>query len=233
MNLDFTRLPKAVLYETALLLSLEDLNNLCKTNKTLNNLLCDNDDFWQQKLYRDYPQTIGVFDKSYRGQFKTIYGRKYESLVSLDTFEEFLEEWEDEIQWGNIKFLVIDIEYLYNSKILNIMVYPKILDEYGEIDENKSDMIKEYISQYLMDELFNLQKIIKKKYKKSKEYYDMNKFPKKIPAKAILNYFDPLLLKQLDNNNILIAQVKERDAKKIYTIIDYNSQLHVDFSGDT
>ena len=38
-----------------------DLLSLCKTSKRMNDLLCANDTFWRQKLYKDYPETIGKF----------------------------------------------------------------------------------------------------------------------------------------------------------------------------
>ena len=61
MAADLERLPKDVLIEMALDYELNDILNLCLTSNRLNSVLCDNDEFWRQKLERDYPDTYKYF----------------------------------------------------------------------------------------------------------------------------------------------------------------------------
>lgn len=50
-----SRLPKDVLQRVALDFSPTDLINLCKTNKHVNRILCDNNVFWSMKFRKDFP----------------------------------------------------------------------------------------------------------------------------------------------------------------------------------
>lgn len=43
----------------ALELDANDLRSLCLTNKRVMNKICSNNNFWRNKLYKDYPKTIG------------------------------------------------------------------------------------------------------------------------------------------------------------------------------
>jgi hypothetical protein len=69
-------LHKDVLIELALELNLDDLFNLCQTNKRFNSLLCKNDDFWKQKY-------ITLFGLEYYKKQKKITNHKKEYLNLL------------------------------------------------------------------------------------------------------------------------------------------------------
>ena len=50
----FQNLPKDITVKTALGLDLSEVLNLCKTSRDFNNKICQNPNFWTQRLYQDY-----------------------------------------------------------------------------------------------------------------------------------------------------------------------------------
>lgn len=46
--------PKNVLIQTIIDLDVEDILSLCRTNKKLNQDVCENDTFWAKKLQKDF-----------------------------------------------------------------------------------------------------------------------------------------------------------------------------------
>ena len=56
----FESIDKNLLIKIALQLNSTDLISLCQTCKRMNHLLCENELFWQQKLYKDYPPSDGM-----------------------------------------------------------------------------------------------------------------------------------------------------------------------------
>jgi len=53
MNSSLSSLPTEYLINQLLLLSIDDLVNICQTNSRLNNI-CKNDYFWEQKAHSDF-----------------------------------------------------------------------------------------------------------------------------------------------------------------------------------
>lgn len=59
-------LPKDVLVLLALRMSPPDLMNFCLTKKRFNESVCNNRDFWVEKLKRDYPYAISLSERGLR-----------------------------------------------------------------------------------------------------------------------------------------------------------------------
>lgn len=223
MNLD--TLPKNVLYGLALDLKPKELYKLCLTNKKLDELICNNDNFWKEKLYKDYPETIGVFNFTYKGLFKRLYERTYKALFRFRDFEELNKSFKLHIvDWDLFTEFIINIKQIttffnneVNNEYLIIEMYPKI----NTHDKDSDDAItKSY--QVEMRMIFNMSKFEQKIYDR---YRKRGNFPTQIPASAILKYFDPLLLKKLEDLNIPIVTYEEENRK----IIDFNTKLKVKF----
>jgi hypothetical protein len=71
-------LDKNVLRMLALDLAMPDILKLCLTSKKINSEICKNNNFWRNKLYKDYPQTINKFPGN--SDFKRIYLSLYEKV---------------------------------------------------------------------------------------------------------------------------------------------------------
>lgn len=62
--------PKEVLFDLALELNTKDILSLCLSSQKTNNAICNNDRFWQLKLYKDYPFSKNL---ELEGNYKEIY----------------------------------------------------------------------------------------------------------------------------------------------------------------
>jgi hypothetical protein len=71
-------LDKNVLRLLALDLAMPDILKLCLTSKKFNSEICKNNNFWRNKLYRDYPQTINKFPG--KSDFRKIYLSLYNKV---------------------------------------------------------------------------------------------------------------------------------------------------------
>lgn len=52
--MDISNLPPDSIIDISVNLSLEDLRNICSTNRKLHDLICENDDFWRRKYLNDF-----------------------------------------------------------------------------------------------------------------------------------------------------------------------------------
>ena len=52
------KLPKDILIEIALNLNPNDVISFCKSGKRENQVICQNEHFWRQKLVKDYPEYV-------------------------------------------------------------------------------------------------------------------------------------------------------------------------------
>ena len=68
------KFPKEMLIEIALYLDMEGIIKFCKTNKRVNSVVCENENFWRQKLLKDYPNhdSLSQFEESYRNKYRRI-----------------------------------------------------------------------------------------------------------------------------------------------------------------
>ena len=55
---EFENLPKNIIIQTALPMNISDILNLCKTSKHFNNTICQNEEFWVNKIRHDFPALI-------------------------------------------------------------------------------------------------------------------------------------------------------------------------------
>lgn len=78
------RLDKNLLIETALDLDNASLVKLCQTSKKINNVICENNNFWMRKLFRDFPNLIGKIP------LNNNYRRIYKSLINNDLFSYYV-----------------------------------------------------------------------------------------------------------------------------------------------
>lgn len=83
-------LPKDILVTIALEYNLPDIINFCQTSKKINNKVCNNNDFWINKIYKDFNINFienHKFPRSRRlreNYMKTIPARKY--YLEIDSF---------------------------------------------------------------------------------------------------------------------------------------------------
>lgn len=226
MSLD--TLAKNVLYKTALLLSPKELKNLCLTNKNLHELICDNDDFWRQKLYQDYPETIGVFSSlNSSGEFKEIYKRTYNALIRLSHLEEISKR--TGIDWKKATYFQIAITFnvfmythIASEESVIIRLYPIFIssDKFNEEDtENFENELLDHIPKELDEIGMNI-------YEK---YRTENGFPVIIPSAEILKYIEPILLKKLKDLNIPIIQYVGNWPNRKMEKINFSNHIEVDF----
>ena len=69
-----------VLRLLALELDMPSLLNLCLSNKRLNREICENNHFWRNKLYKDYPETKGkVFGNNLRKVYLSLVNKVYKT----------------------------------------------------------------------------------------------------------------------------------------------------------
>lgn len=66
------KLPNDVLIYTALMLDLPDILRLCQTNTRFNKRVCLNEQFWLNKIKRDYPD-LQLYGKNYRQIYQNLW----------------------------------------------------------------------------------------------------------------------------------------------------------------
>jgi len=79
---------KDILIKLALDLDIPDLISLCRTNKSINNKICNNNNFWRIKLNKEYPNTIGLFQNvDYRKIYNSIINKKKNIYYTFQIYE--------------------------------------------------------------------------------------------------------------------------------------------------
>src|SRR5579883_2078997 len=157
-------LDKNLLIKTALLLDLSDLIKLCRANKRINNLLCNNQDFWRQKLFHDYPYTIGQFPNN--SNYKYIYERTKNAVIfekDLDEISEGVGKENKEIDWRQAKYLIINVTDFYLAERISIrpeFIFDKKIPHEAEQEFifNLILLFNEKASQQLYDNIIKEQK---------------------------------------------------------------------------
>jgi hypothetical protein len=68
------KFPKDMLIQVALDLDMVHIIKFCKTNKRVNSAVCENENFWRQKLLKDYPNhfQLSQVQESYRKKYLRI-----------------------------------------------------------------------------------------------------------------------------------------------------------------
>lgn len=84
-NIDtgFDDLPNPVIRIIALNLSLTDIVNNCRTSILFNFAICDNDNFWNEKSRRDFPEQQFMIKGSWRNTYRALSRRLYTFGVGL------------------------------------------------------------------------------------------------------------------------------------------------------
>lgn len=77
MNIEFEKLHRDVLIYIALQMDAPEILSLCRTNSRINEIICENDKFWMNKVIKDYPE---IFDSPYRDTYGNSYKEIYELL---------------------------------------------------------------------------------------------------------------------------------------------------------
>lgn len=241
------RLDRDVLIETALKLSLKDLSSLCVGNKRLHDLLCGNNDFWMRKLHREFPYTIGRFrnvtkDKNF---YQDIYRKTLYAVFREPEFDKISKHLN--IDWKkSLKYITFHMAYLYRISYFQFTLHFNF--DFG--DREKENQIEEEFSRFFFDDFLTAREKILRKYesqmvsesesessedereREEREPEDID-FPN-ISGEDILNLFEPLLLNTLQENNILIADVKlQRGRKLLYIPVERDQEYEVDISSDT
>lgn len=76
-NSSYDALPRDVIRKIALELPLGTIESTCLTSKIFNRFICENEDFWYEKLRKEYPQqTIKIGNNSWKGTYRSQYNSK-------------------------------------------------------------------------------------------------------------------------------------------------------------
>lgn len=75
-----TKLNRDELFLIAMDLNISSLINLCKSSKKINEKICNNNGFWRNKLYKDYPNALMIPNNiitDYKTLYKTVATSKW------------------------------------------------------------------------------------------------------------------------------------------------------------
>jgi hypothetical protein len=84
----FDYIPDDQLLLIALDLELKEINQLCNVNERFNNIICNNNYFWQMRLKHEYPLEYDTLDISTIGDWKKTY-RAYNDCLKPITEDEY------------------------------------------------------------------------------------------------------------------------------------------------
>ena len=113
-----------VLRLLALELDLPSLLNLCLSNKRLNREICENNHFWRNKLYKDYPETQGrVFGNNLRKVYLSLANNVYK------TYYVFASNEADEDGFPKV------FDYIKNTEGMNDEDFQKAEQLYPDFNE--------------------------------------------------------------------------------------------------
>jgi len=68
------KLSKDALFSIAILLDLPDLLNFCNSSSKINKIICRSDQFWINKIQRDFSILPKIGNAEYKQQYKYLYG---------------------------------------------------------------------------------------------------------------------------------------------------------------
>jgi hypothetical protein len=143
------KFPKEMLIQVALELDMENIIKFCKTNKKVNSAVCENENFWRQKLLKDYPNYFELFPLSQEERYRKKYLRIYSFYTSVDeTCQEFLNHF-----FGESQRYMDKTEYLkdFRDAITDFQISTeKIRRKYGFNYEEHDSYLGEYYD-YLYD----------------------------------------------------------------------------------
>jgi hypothetical protein len=106
----------------ALELNLDDILKHCATNKKLKKLICDNQDFWKEKIYKDFPNasTLLLYGSSYKEIYINL-SKKIEIFLNIKIIQRFYQDDEEILK-------EINLEKLLNFKNIESDIDKKITD---------------------------------------------------------------------------------------------------------
>src|SRR3989442_1633954 len=95
-------LQKDVVILMVLEYNMPDIMSLCLTSKRLNEILCNNDTLWMNKVKKDYPDTFNAVKGKYEKiEWKKLYRRKYN------------------VEGGNFGFVKLAMAFTNNERAAN------------------------------------------------------------------------------------------------------------------
>jgi hypothetical protein len=247
------KLDKNVFIALALDLSLSDLSALCQAKKRFNDLLCNNNEFWRLKLFKEYPYTIGLFKK--KEDFQIIYRKTKDAIYTLPLFNEIGENLE--IDWKKrLKSLYFSIIYLYRIDFFEFYLRGEFDDE--ELNDGFDEQLTDE-NYEAGDRLYRSYKLNSEEREEREEREESNaesdqdeesedkienkiaedEFPD-IDGIDIERLFEPALLRTLKNNKIPFVEIQYYrkfrfgESKKIVNEIKLDEHtFQVDISSDT
>ena len=235
-------LGRDVLVLLAIELDYSDILKFCNSSNRINNLVCKNNDFWRNKLYRDYPEYRYYKQGNFRQIYKDviIVNRLLNDIPShiLNAFElpVFLKpeiiNFVRNADFGNIIGTNIPLNFLLepllqrkilNRQILSILFGKYILQYRYQIDNKNYYKVGPEMNQYLSLYLDEVEKRDKEINRIDRLIFDRNKFAY-YKLQSIIN--QGIILssslsieerKQLQDKNInnLLSQVRDLIRKSI------------------
>lgn len=208
-------LPTDVIMFMMLDYGVDDILVLCRSNKRFNNILCNNNTFWMNKVYHDYGK-LGHVPKKLIKKYKNLYTKDnetdidwkkyYENVSKFDRFEGF-DEFNEELE------IVVSQD---NLELFKILLNDTRLD--------LSDSLQHlYIGGVLTDlSVYNC-KNLDTRNKKCETFY--NKF-----LKIAIDYGSKKIVKFLLENKLANPTLENNDLVKIAISMDNPQILDIIFN---
>jgi len=151
------------LFYMALMLDLDEIGALCNSDKYHNKTLCQNDNFWKFKVYRDYPvDLIKMFTTNNNGiSYKELYKLLSRKEININfSIVNFGSPEEEEVHEIHLEYIMtvdlkIPIEQIKENITKSLIDFAKELGYYGTYtvtidDENICDDMA-HLTEYCFD----------------------------------------------------------------------------------
>ena len=129
--MNFDNIPNDVIILLALEFNDKDILNYCKTNKRFNRLICQNWDFWYQKILKEFKYDAKVKDLD---KIKTLYG-------NLSSINRYIEEKKSSLDEQLVKYSQGD----------SLETIKYLIDRGAKVDTDWNEPIRNAISKGNVD----------------------------------------------------------------------------------
>lgn len=136
METTLDKLPRDVLIYIALQMDLPEILSLCRTSSRINEIVCENDKFWMNKVMREYPKIFNSRHRyKYGKTFKEIHEYVSQEYIYIDLSYKIEHSYYDEDDFENSDEINLGIEMEIDTRIpptvLKDLIYD-VLKEFGQ-----------------------------------------------------------------------------------------------------
>ena len=226
--MDISSLPKDVILLLALELNYPDIISLCQTSSRFNQLVCQSDSFWRNKMLRDYPdgypnyEKLNLEHKSLKETYYLLYSlsKVKEGLKCKENIWELYQAKKLDLTYRGIQGIPKEIGNLNNLLTLNLNNnnIKEIPKEIGKLTNLQGLYLSNNKIERLPKEIGNLNNL------QSLSLYSnkLQELPKEIGNLTNLRVLSfsnnkiERLPKEIDNlNNLLTLYLSENNIKEI------------------